>query len=220
MIQWAAKNIGWKLSALALSTLVWIAMTADPPVTSTISAPVQYKNIPRELEMSSDVVDKVQLEVRGPSGKLTPAGLSDTAVVLDLSSVLRPGERTFPLREARIQLPPGVIMQQSIPNQIRLHFERRMVRDVPVEVRIANPPPSGYQIVSRRVVPPQLRIIGPESRVKELTHVDTDPLDLGGVVGTTQFSVQTYISDPRVRFESSGRVTVHVEVRKIDSSEN
>ncbi|MBM3811221.1 MAG: YbbR-like domain-containing protein [Acidimicrobiia bacterium] len=219
-MSWVTRNFGWKLSSLALASLIYVAMHIDPPVATSIAVPVQYRNIPRELERSEDAVDRVQLEVRGPSGRLSQASLADTAVVLDLSTVAQPGERTFPVQEAQILLPPGVTLQRSVPNQIRLFFEKRLVRDVPVEIRIGTPPPPGYVVFSQRVEPPRLRVVGPERRVGELSVVETDPLDLGGVVGSARFSVHAYISDPRVRFETSGRVTAIIEVRKSEPPED
>jgi len=218
-MQWLTKNLSWKLASLGLSFLFWVALTADPPVAASISVPVQFKNIPKDLEVSSDVLDKVQLEVKGPSGKLTPASLSDSSVVFDLAAVFRPGEKTFPIQEAAIRLPAGVVLQRSIPDQVRIHFEKRIVREVPVEIRFASPP-KGYTVVSSRAEPARLRILGPESRVSRMDSVDTDPLDLSGVVGTATFSVQAYTSDPRVRFESGGRVRVIVVARKSDGSEH
>ncbi|MBK5291037.1 MAG: YbbR-like domain-containing protein [Acidobacteriia bacterium] len=218
-MQWLTKNLDWKLASLGLSILFWVALTADPPVITSISVPVQFKNIPTDLEVSSDLLDKVQLEVRGPSGKLTPASLSETSVVLDLASVVRPGEKTFPIQEASIRLPTGVVLEHSTPDQVRLHFEKRTVREVPVEIRFA-PPPKGYTVVSSRAEPARLRILGPESRVHEIATVETDRLDLSGVVDAASFSVQAYTSDPHVRFEASGRVRVIIVVRKSDGSEN
>jgi YbbR domain-containing protein len=111
-------------------------------------------------------------------------------------------------------------LERAIPNQIRIRFEGRLQKDVPVLVRFAAPPPEGYEIVSQRVDPEQLAIIGPTSHVEGVEAVQTDPVDLSGVVGAGKFTVQTFIEDPQVRFVSGGQVNVEVEVSRKTGSED
>jgi len=208
------RNLGWKLLSLSLALLLWLAIIGDPELATSVSVPIQYKNLPRELEISSEVLDRVHLEIRGPSGKLSPASLEDTAVVLDLKAVHEPGERTYTIQQWNVNLPPGVIFSRAVPAQVRLHFERRMTREVPVRIRHSSPPPPDYEIESQEASPTRLRILGPESRVQQVGYVETDPLDLSAVVGVEEFQVHTYAPDPQVRFESSPLVTVKVRVRR------
>ena len=42
--------------------LVWVTIYREPEMTSVIAAPVQFKNIPATLEISSDIVESVDLE--------------------------------------------------------------------------------------------------------------------------------------------------------------
>ncbi|MFN7918823.1 MAG: CdaR family protein [Bryobacteraceae bacterium] len=219
MLKFVTRNIGYKLFSLAAAVGIWYAMLdQEQELTASISAPVEYRNIPKELEVSSDVSDKVQLEIRGPAGKLTPANLAGAVVLLDLKSVSRPGERTFPITTGDVTLPPGLVVDKAVPSQVRLSFERRLVREVPVTIKIGAPPPAGFEVVNQRVAPAMIRIAGPESRVREISSVETDPVDLSDTKGTEEFPVNVYVSDPRVRPEEgaargSGGVKVHIEVK-------
>jgi len=215
MTGWITHNPGWKLLSLALAVLLWLAFVGDPEVAASASVPVQYRNLPKDLEMSSDVVEKMHLEIRGPSGKLRAAQLADLAVVLDLGGVTRPGQRTFTIAPGNINLPSGVTLLRAVPAQVRLQFEQLLTRDVPVEVRFSAAPPEGYQIGEQVVDPPRVRILGPESRVESVISVQTDPIDLSATVGRRDFRVPTSVTDPQVRFEGSTMVSVRVEtVRK------
>ena len=60
------------------------------------------------------------------------------------------------------------------------------------------------------MVPTKLRIVGPESRVKEVEYAETDAIDLTGVTGEKVFRVGAFVADPQVRFESASQVTVKV----------
>src|SRR5262245_57932009 len=97
MIGLLTDNWRYKAGSVVLAGLLWLGLVEESELATSVLAPVQYRNVPKDLEMNSDVSDKVHLEIRGPASKLGPAVLADTRVLLDLSSVTRPGERTFPI---------------------------------------------------------------------------------------------------------------------------
>jgi len=209
------RNLGWKFLSLALAILLWYAIVEEPELATSVSAPIEYKNLPADLEMSSDVLDRLHLEVRGPSGQLHTADLANMSVVLDLAPVHRPGERTFTIEQGNVNLPSGVILSRAVPAQIRLRFETRVSREVPVRVRYSRQPPAGYSIARQQVEPSTIRVIGPESRVNRVEAVQTDPIDLSNVVGESRFEVHTYVADSQVRLASSPVVRVKVILEKI-----
>lgn len=215
MMRTLTNNLSWKLLALLCASVLWLVIVRDPELATTVSVPVLFRGAPKNLEINSELVQRVQLEIRGASGRLTPANLSKAAVILDLGSVNRPGDRTYNIEASNVSLPSGVLFTGAVPSQIRLHFERRVSRQVPVRVRYSNPPPEGYRLVNQTVTPEKLPIVGPESNVEQIGFVDTDSIDLSNVVGPAEFQVNTYVPDPRVRFEGSPHVTVRVTVQKI-----
>ena len=215
MIRALTQNLGWKLLALLCASVLWFVIVRDPELVTTVSAPVLFRGMPKNLEINSELVHRVQLEIRGASGRLTPANLSKAAVILDLGNVNQPGDRTYNIEASNVSLPSGVVFTGAVPSQIRLHFERRISRRVPVRVRYSNPPPEGYRLVNQTVTPDKLPIVGPESNVEQVGFVDTDSIDLSHVVGPARFRVNTFVPDPRVRFEGNPQVTVQVTVQKV-----
>jgi YbbR domain-containing protein len=210
MIQLLTRNIGWKLLSVAIAVALWVAVAREPELATSVSAPVEFRNMPEDLDFSSAVPDRVQLEVRGQSGRLSRDNLADVAVVLDLSDA-HPGERTFTIRDSGLNLPSGVSFYRSIPSQLTLRFEHVISRDVGVKP-VFDHIPQGYRIQSFNVQPSEVRIRGPEQRVRKIDVVPTDPVDLGGVVGAKEIRTHVNVGDPQVRLESQVVITVKVQV--------
>ena len=219
MIRLITHNWKYKAGSVVLAGLLWLGLVEEPELSTSVLAPIQYKNLPKDMEINSDVSDKVHLEVRGPSSKLSPAMLADSSVLLDLDGVKRAGDRTYPIDAATLVLPTGVQLERSVPAQVRLHFERRLYKEVPVLARIRQRPDQGFEVVAQVVEPSRLRVVGPESRVMRIERVETDPIDLDRLAGAVEtFAVHAYLLDPQVRFEGDGSVKVRVEVRKTAGS--
>ncbi|MDR3699249.1 MAG: CdaR family protein [Candidatus Sulfopaludibacter sp.] len=210
-----SKNLAWKLLSLAMAVMLWMLVASEPELSTFSSVQLEYKNLPEDLEISSEPVPTVSLELRGSSGVLS--GLSESgarpSVILDMSNVF-PSERTFTIDSSSVKLPRGVRLVRAQPSQVRFSFERRLSRQVPVVVRFNGDGADGYVIAGKQVEPSMLTVLGPASHVARINAANTDPVDVSGVVGTSQFRSNAYVNDPYVRFLSSPRVTVTVTMRK------
>jgi hypothetical protein len=210
------ENFGWKMLSLAAAVVIWALVASEPELTTLATVRLEYKNLPDDLEISSATVDTVRLELRGPSGELRGLGESGglhPALILDMSSV-QPGERTFTIDQDNVKLSRGVSLVRTIPAEVRFQFERRMTRAIPVVVRTIGEGQNGYVIAHEDIVPPELHIVGPASRVARTTTAITDPLDVSNVVGTSEFRVNAFVEDPYIRFEGSPQVRVTVTLKK------
>jgi hypothetical protein len=206
-------HLGWKFLSLGIAIALWMTLVGEQELTTSASAPIVFRNIPRDLEISSEVPDRIHLEIQGPVGKL--GSLASPTVMLDLASMDRPGERTFTIRQGNVTLPPGVTLSRAVPGQLRLRFERRISREIPVQIRFSGPPPAGYRIVRQSVRPTTVMVVGPESRVGKVDFAETDPLDLTSVVSESEFRVHTYVLDQQVRVSDAQMVSVHVTLEKL-----
>ncbi|MFN7997304.1 MAG: CdaR family protein [Bryobacteraceae bacterium] len=206
-------NVGWKLLSLAAAILLWIGVASEPELSTFVSAPVEYRNLSKEIEITSNVVESVLLEVRGPSLELRgfPDARQRYVAVLDMTSI-GPGEHTFTIGEQEVRLPRGIRLVRVMPAQIRLSFERSATRPVPVEPRIAGNLPANLRVIRAEAEPADLRISGPVSNVARVRLIDTDAITLQPEAGVQEFQVDAFVTDPRVHFEDRPRVTVKVTV--------
>jgi YbbR domain-containing protein len=210
-----SKNVGWKLLSLVMATVLWALVASEPELSTFSTVQLEYKNLPEDLDIASEPVPQIALELRGSSGILSALSDSGTrpAVILDMGNAL-PGERTYTIGDGNVKLPRGVRLVQAQPSQVRFSFERRLNRLVPVVVRFNGDGAHGYVIASQQVNPQNLMVEGPASHVARITGANTDPVDVTNVVGTSQFRSNAYVNDQYVRFQSSPQVTVTVTMRK------
>jgi YbbR domain-containing protein len=212
-------NLGWKLLALLIAVALWIAIAREPELATSIAVPIEFKNIPEDLDVGSNLPDRVRLEIRGPSGRLSRDNLADLAVVLDLYDA-GPGDRTYNIRPANINLPAGVSFYRALPSQITLRFDKLLTKEVEIHVApYSKGPPDGYRVRSYMLAPAKTFIRGPEERVKNITYVMLDPVDLSGVISQAEFSTHVNIGDPQVRLEVPSTVGLRVTLERTSQKE-
>jgi YbbR domain-containing protein len=141
---------------------------------------------------------------------------SSVAVVLDLTSVDKPGDRTYVLDGSTVNLPYGIELIRAVPSQVRLRFERSVTLDVPVQPQFENGPPTGYRIAEHSIAPERVRVVGPESRVSGVEYAVTDPIDLSSTFGSAEFRVAAGVDDELVRLDRQQMLRVRVRVEKIE----
>jgi diadenylate cyclase len=212
-MRFLTRNILWKLFALLAAFGVWLNIASEPELATIVSIPVEYNNFPRDLEISSDIVEAIDVEARGPAGQIRRLHDSPVAAVIDFSNVHVPGERTFTLTTRELQLPRGIDLIRTIPAQLRFKFEKGITRQVPVDVPFSGKLPTGLAIARVEIEPPQLRIAGPGSRVLNSKNLLADPFDLSAVTGNAEQKLAVYAAEPEVRILSTPQVTVKVHVK-------
>lgn len=210
----------WKLLSLALAVVIWATVASEPELSTFASTQVEYTNLPSDLELASNPVTTVLLEMRGPSGELLGLGGQSVhpQIILDLSSAT-PGDHTYGIVDGVVRLPRGVRLVSAIPPQVQFNFETRVERSVPVQPPLAGEGANGYAVASETVDPANLRIEGPASHVAAIKAALTDPVDVSNAVGTQSYRVTAFLGDPFVRIEGATKVTVTVTMKKQDAAQ-
>jgi YbbR domain-containing protein len=204
----------WKLGSVALAFALWLLFSGSQELTTVVSAPIQYRNISPRLDISSEMVESAHLHLRGPSTQLSRIRSEALPLVIDLSQVKSPGERTYSLDAAGIRLPAAVQLERVVPSQVRLRFEVRASREVPVEVRTVNLP-AGWKIASQTCSPQRLNVLGPESRVARMKAVETDAIDLSQPsTDPITANVTAFAGDSQISFAGPPTVQVRIQLQR------
>jgi hypothetical protein len=209
-------HFGWKVLSLWIAVVIWALVASEPEISTFANARLEYRNMPDDLEIASDPISTVSLELRGPSGALRGLGGDGirAEVVLDMAGV-RPGEHTFPIGDRNAKLPRGVTLVRALPSEVRFDFEKQAPpRNVPVQARFTGLGANGYVLESAEIIPKEVTIVGPTTHVSRVSAVVTDPVDVSGVVGTAEFRVNAFVEEPYVRLKSPSEVVVRVTMKR------
>ena len=202
-------NFGIKLLSLALAVGLWLAVASDPPAEVAVDVPIVFRNIPENLEISSETVPRAQIRVRGPQRVVHRLQPADIYAEIDLGG-MKPGQRTFELTAQQVHQPKELEVIQVVPNQFHLMFDTRLTRQVPVHPRAFGNFAPGYQIARLEADPPSITISGPRQRTEAVEAATTDPIDASGTMDRATFVRHAYVSDPLVQVMTPNPVQVTV----------
>jgi len=191
-------NVGLKLISLLLAIGLWFAMARSPIAEVEMKVPIEFRNLPDNLEVDSASFTEAQIRVRGPERVIHRLQVADVRAEIDLASV-RPGERTFDLTGQQVHVPQDVEVVQIYPGQLHLSFDNRATRVVEVRPRVIGNFASGMRVAQAIADPPTIMITGPRRHVEAVEAAITDPVDVSGAMTRASFVTQAYVPDPLIQ---------------------
>ena len=204
-------HLALKVTSLALASALWLAVSSSPPSEVALNEPLIFRNVPSNLEISSENIPSVQVRVRGPERIVRRLTASDVRAEVDVAGI-RPGERSFDLTKA-ITVPYKLEVAQVVPSEVHLDFDIRSRRQVPVKPRVV---PS-YRVASVSTDPATVEIVGPKKQVDSADGAITDPIDVTGVRDQITVTRTAYVPDPLIQVTNAHpvRITITMEKEKV-----
>lgn len=216
--RYVVHNFSLKFLSLLLATGLWFMIARDEqPAEVAIRAPIVFQHVPEKLEISTESIPEAQIRVRGPERTIRQLKINEVQAEIDLTGV-KSGERTFDLTSQQVRHPRDVEIKQIVPSQLRLAFDTRLTREVPVNPRVTGIFASGEEIVKKDCDPPRVTISGPRRHVERIDAATTDPIDATGTFGSAVFTTNVYVPDPLVQVEQATSIRVTVVVQKIGTA--
>lgn len=208
------RHIGLKTMSIALAALLWLAVAGEQIVERALRIPLEFTNMPAQLEPVGEPPDSVDVRVRGSSGRLSRTATGELVAVVDLQGA-RPGQRLFHLSASDVRAPFGVEVLQVVPATLYMAFEPSLTKTVPVMPEVEGDPAAGYEVAVRTAEPATVDIVGPQTAVAAMTAAITEPVSVAGESKTIVRTVSVGVSDPTVRLKNADVVRVTVTIRPV-----
>jgi YbbR domain-containing protein len=207
-------NLPLKAASLAIAVVLWFVIAGEKTSERGLVVPVELQNFPKDLEMTGEAVNSVEVRLRASPGIIHALGPGEISAQVDLAGSGE-GERIVHLTPETIRVPFGVRVVKITPSILTLNFERTLQKVVPVRPRLLGRPATGLEVTEVTSEPSEVRISGPKSRVQEVESAFTEPVSLEGATGDRSESVSVGLEDPMLRLLGSPRVRVSARLAEV-----
>ncbi|MEW6348374.1 MAG: diadenylate cyclase CdaA [Thermodesulfobacteriota bacterium] len=185
-------NLHVKGLSFATAIVLWFAVVGPRWAEVGMSVPIQYANLPADMEITGQWVDKVDVRVKGSESALANLQPGSVRAVIDLTHLV-PGLNYVRISNRNLLVPPGISIKQIRPSDLHLKIEANKTETFLVKASLVGEPLVPRQI---SVTPNAVKIRGLKGELKKVESVITDPVD-----GTTLLQKGKIVVPVRVRPE-------------------
>jgi len=205
------RHLGLKVVSVVLAALLWLVVSGEQTVERALRIPLEFTNIPSQLELVGEPVTVVDVRVRGSSGTLSRVAPGELVAVLDVRTA-RAGQRLFHLSGSEVRAPFAVEVVQVAPSSLSLTFETSGVKTVPVVPELEGQPAKGFVLGVVTADPARVEVVGPASALAGVTKAVTEAVSVAGARSTVTESVTIGLTEPTVRLRGPQTARVSVGI--------
>jgi len=212
------RNWGLKLFAVLLALALWLILIPEEKTFSekTLTIPLETRNIPPDMELVEKPAVSVDVTVRARMriiDQITPANV---VAKLDLEKATIYQEE-YPLNQSMISLPPGAEVLRITPSKVDLRLENTAQIGLDIVPTLVGKPADDLKILKVEVVPPQVEVKGPESKILKTDKVTTTPINLAVLTGSTEIDADLILPRPEMRLVTpQTKVRVKIQMEKTE----
>ena len=173
---WLAQAGGILLTFLMVS-LVWGIYSGGQFSLITTTTPIDFRNIPDNLELMRTSAEKVEVQISGKRRLVTALEPEQVRAFLDLEGKTY-GAHQVVLNQNSIELPLGLEVVRVTPSTIKVELEQRGEKKLAVKPQFIGASPAGYETKKVRVRPSSVKVSGAISLLHKTKSLSTEPIDL------------------------------------------
>ena len=213
------RNWGLKLFSFILALILWLTLIPEEKIFSekSLTVPLELHNLPSDMVIVEKPPANVDVRIRAPKrliGQITP---SSVHAVLDLRNA-RIDVQDYVLNESMISIPQGAEVKEVRPSQVNLKLERTIQALLEVEPTITGELQEGLGVVTIEVVPSQVLVRGPESKVNKNDKVRTTPVDITSFTQSQEVEANLILPNPDLRLASTQTaVRVKIVIQEVNT---
>lgn len=212
--QRVTRNLGLRLLAVAIAIGLWVFVNAGQHEAQTLLVvPVQYTGLAPNLMIVNDHPQFVNVQVSGPRTLLSLLDASRMTVHLDLRGA-RAGEEDFKITPEMFNIPRQTKIESVSPAQITLDIDQVVTKELPVRLDTTGQVATGLEIGSVELKPPQVAATGPRRLLRNMSSLDTLPLDVQGAKSDISREVQLADTGSLIKL-STDRVSATVHIQNV-----
>ena len=208
-----------KIVFLLLAIFIWFFFAGEKESLISFTSPIEFRNFPRNYELLSISADRAEVQISGSRRLLLKLKPDQIGLSLDMEDI-KSGKNTFSLSRKNLSIPPGLDVIKIHPDELTIEMEEKKTKPIPVEPQWMGNLPEGKKLLSHKVLPESIVVIGTPSLLKELTSINTAPIDLSGITRTETVEADLVVSGTAVRLspDAPRKVRVTLEIGQAKKS--
>jgi YbbR domain-containing protein len=198
------RNWALKLLSLVLAFLLWLTLIPEEKTFSekTFVVPLETRNLPPDFEIVEKPLTVIDVTIRAPNrlmNQITPASLR---AVLNLEKATI-SQEDYPLNPDMIAAPSDAKVVLVMPNKVHLKLDRSKEVLMEVSPVTIGKVKDGLTIDKIELVPSEVSVRGPESKIKPKDRVRTSPINITDLAQTAEFEADLILPNPALRFTTA-----------------
>lgn len=165
-------NWQYRALALLLAMMCWYVVSGQEKVETWFEVPLEFVNLPQQMEITSGLVNKLQVRIRGTSNQVRSLSSGRLAYKLDLGN-LQVGTNVIPLVPEGMGTTSAVEVVEINPSRLELVADVMVSKSVPVRLDWEGLPGEDMNFKNATVEPEQVTVTGFASALEKVDSVST-----------------------------------------------
>ena len=216
------RNFGRKVIAVFFAILLYMKVSTQLGEEQILQR-IPINVVPHgNIDVMNFYPETVDITVRGSKQKIRLLTPSDIRIEIPITETVLKQHNfqinksfSIDISDQYIKLPPGINLIRTTPNDITIHCDKRISKEVKVEVAFKGTPPIDYERGEVTTIPKTATLTGPESILKDIKTIPTAPVYLD------KTTVDNFMVDRKLQsvdekiLVSPSSVQVKVEIYKV-----
>jgi YbbR domain-containing protein len=204
------------LFSFLLAIILWLTLIPEEKMYSekTLVVPLELINIPANMEPTERVQPSINVTLTASNRLIPQIAAANVHAVIDLRNASIQ-QKDYPINLSMISIPAGAEIKEIYPSQVKINLEDTKEVQLKIEANIIGKLADGYELKKIELVPSEVQIRGPKSKVPDRAVVRTTPIDIASLTQSTELEVDLILPNPDVRFSGkNSKVLVRLLIQQ------
>lgn len=170
-------NWQYRVLAILLALACWYVVSGQEKVETWLEVPLEFVNLPPQMEITSGLVSKLQVRIRGTSNQVRSLNVGRLAYKLDLGNI-SVGPNVIPLVPESMTITSAVEVVEVNPTRLELVADVVVSKTVPVHLDWSGLPGDDVQFKNATVFPEKVTVTGFASALDPVESVSTELIEI------------------------------------------
>jgi YbbR domain-containing protein len=203
------ENIVTKIISVIIAFVIWFYVIESQRVEISLRLPIEYVT-EKNVSVANDAPRFVNVKVFIPKA-FSKFVQRQSNIKVNLSGY-EVGLASYKFFPENFTLPPGGRVLEISPEEISFRLESIKRIQVPIRLALTGSPKSPYRVKKAILVPEQVWISGPESRVQAIKEVLTKPIDVSALTENVEQNLELDLTNIGVAYSGSDVPRVKIEI--------